>query len=145
MLFLAEWSPSNNSIPPLSGLSLALSFQLKNYKDGSSYFLHFLTSPLHSHLPTFRCFNVHISQVCLCIYHGILCRVTAIQTVETSRGSLMLSFIYHCLYFKLINIQLSKAGHFHVQTDVSLPIFLKVISPIIMWSFHMNFIFLWLV
>lgn len=51
-----------------------------------SGFFSLLTILVHSHLPTFRCFNVQISHMCLCIEQGILCWMVAVQITETSRG-----------------------------------------------------------
>lgn len=39
-----------------------------------------------SNMPTFRCFNVKISQTCLCVEWGLLCWIIAIRLVVTSRG-----------------------------------------------------------
>lgn len=84
---------------PFPGRASLWAFSCRTASVAPFSFLPFSPPCLHSHLPTFRCFDAHISQECLCIHYGIPCRVIAIQIVETSRGSLMLPFIYHCLYF----------------------------------------------
>lgn len=42
-------------------------------------------SPVHSAIPTFRCFNVQISQTCLCVEQGTLYWIIAVRLVVTLR------------------------------------------------------------
>lgn len=63
-----------------------MSSQIQGCVHVSSQFFSLLATLVHSHLPTFRCSNVWVSQVCLSIEWEILCWTVAVQIVEISRG-----------------------------------------------------------
>lgn len=71
---------------------------------GSLELFSLLTSLVRSHLPTYRWFNVWISQTCLCVEQGVLCGIIAVQLLtnerDKPRGSLMPPFL--CCLSKLI-------------------------------------------
>ena len=85
LLLLAEGSTSHSLIPTLSGWKLQWT---PGCRAASVAHLSFslLASLVGSHLPTFTCCNLQISQMFWCIEQGVFCWIVAVQIVETSRG-----------------------------------------------------------
>lgn len=77
---------NHNQICPLSVLSPTVSSQVEGCIHGSSQPFTLLAFPLGSHLPSLRCFNEWITQVCLCVEQEIRSWVIAVQIGETSSG-----------------------------------------------------------
>lgn len=82
----AEGSASHTLIPAPSGPSPTVSSRLQGCVHSSSRPSPFFTSTVSFHLPTFRGLNAWITQTCFCVEQGLFCPITAVQTVEISRG-----------------------------------------------------------